>query len=40
MAALAGRDDLVVGAGTVLTAAQCRAALDAGAGERNAALGS
>jgi 2-dehydro-3-deoxyphosphogluconate aldolase/(4S)-4-hydroxy-2-oxoglutarate aldolase len=31
MTALAGRDDLVVGAGTVLTAAQCRAALDAGA---------
>lgn len=31
MQALAGRDDLVVGAGTVLTAAQCRAALDAGA---------
>lgn len=31
MAQLAGRDDMVVGAGTVLTAAQCRAALDAGA---------
>lgn len=31
MKALAGRDDLVVGAGTVLTVAQCRAALDAGA---------
>jgi len=31
MAELAGREDMVVGAGTVLTAAQCRAALDAGA---------
>jgi 2-dehydro-3-deoxyphosphogluconate aldolase/(4S)-4-hydroxy-2-oxoglutarate aldolase len=31
MAALAGSEDLVVGAGTVLTADQCRAALDAGA---------
>lgn len=31
MAALAGDGDIVVGAGTVLTADQCRAALDAGA---------
>lgn len=31
MKQLAGRDDMIVGAGTVLTAAQCRAALDAGA---------
>ena len=31
MKALAGRDDLIVGAGTVLTDDQCRAALDAGA---------
>ncbi len=31
MRALAGRDDLIVGAGTVLTDDQCRAALDAGA---------
>jgi 2-dehydro-3-deoxyphosphogluconate aldolase/(4S)-4-hydroxy-2-oxoglutarate aldolase len=31
MKQLAGRDDLIVGAGTVLTAAQCRAALEAGA---------
>ncbi|MEO5619027.1 MAG: bifunctional 4-hydroxy-2-oxoglutarate aldolase/2-dehydro-3-deoxy-phosphogluconate aldolase [Candidatus Eisenbacteria bacterium] len=31
MEQLAGRGDMVVGAGTVLTAAQCRAALDAGA---------
>ena len=31
MAELAGRDDITVGAGTVLTVAQCRAALDAGA---------
>ena len=31
MAALAGTQDAIVGAGTVLTADQCRAALDAGA---------
>lgn len=31
MAQLADRDDMLVGAGTVLTAAQCRAAIDAGA---------
>ncbi len=31
MRALAGRDDLIVGAGTVLTDDQCREALDAGA---------
>ncbi len=31
MAQLGGRDDMVVGAGTVLTAQQCRDALDAGA---------
>ena len=31
MAALSGHDRMVVGAGTVLTADQCRAALDAGA---------
>jgi len=31
MARLADRDDMVVGAGTVLTAGQCRAALEAGA---------
>lgn len=31
MEQLAGRDDMVVGAGTVLTATQCRAALQAGA---------
>lgn len=31
MAELAGRDDMMVGAGTVLTGSQCRAALDAGA---------
>ena len=31
MKALAGRDDLIIGAGTVLSDDQCRAALDAGA---------
>jgi 2-dehydro-3-deoxyphosphogluconate aldolase/(4S)-4-hydroxy-2-oxoglutarate aldolase len=31
MAELRSRDDMIVGAGTVLTAAQCRAALEAGA---------